>query len=478
MKTLKNILFLLCMVLVFTNLLFAQAAMFNRYFTDRTMRVDYFHTGTKGTETVALNQVYEEGEWPGSRINLLDTMNLGEYIFRIFDVGNGAMIYSRGFSSVFNEWQSTDEALSGIYRTFHETVRFPYPNDNIQLTISRRDKQMIFHEVFSTVIDPNSPDQVQHGKHSYDFKVDNIFINGPSEKKVDLLILGDGYAKEDMEKFRADVKHFTDVMFSTSPFKERKNDFNVRAVEAVSEESGIDLPDKGIWKKNILGTRYFTFGSARYILTEENKIMRDIASAVPYEFINILINDNRYGGGGIYNLYNTCFTKTDKKGMEWQMDYVFVHEFGHCFGGLGDEYYTSQVSYNDFYMKGVEPWEPNITTLADTKNFKWKKFVADGTPLPTPWEKARYDSIEKIRGKLDRLAPDYYEKREPFWQAEREMLKDTKYAGKVGAFEGAGYVSQGLYRPSADCRMFSLSLTGFDPVCAAAIDRMIDFCSH
>ncbi|MFI5250927.1 MAG: M64 family metallopeptidase [Bacteroidota bacterium] len=466
------------LVLLVSCLTYPQETIYNRFFTDNTMRVDYYHTGTKGTETIALNQVYREGAWPGSKINLLDTMNYGEYIFRIYDIGTGAMIYSRGFSSVFNEWQSTDESMNGIMRTFHETVRFPYPISKIQLTISRRDKQMIFHEVFSTVIDPNAPDQVHQESHAYNFKVDSILKNGPSEKKVDLLVLGDGYAKEDMEKFRKDVKHFTDVLFGTSPFKERKEDFNVWAIEVISPESGIDKPDKGIWKNNILGARYYTFGSARYILTEENKVMRDIASAAPYEFINILVNDNRYGGGGIYNLYNTCYTQTDTRGMEWQMDYVYVHEFGHSFGGLGDEYYTSQVSYNDFYMKGVEPWEPNITTLSDKNNFKWKNFVSEGVPLPTPWEKAQYDSIEKLRGKLDRLASDYYEKREPLYQAEQALIKNTAYAGKVGAFEGAGYVSEGLYRPSADCRMFSLSLVGFDPVCTAAINRMIDFYSR
>ena len=223
---------------------------------------------------------------------------------------------------------------------------------------------------------------------------------------------------------------------------------------------------------------YNTFQSARYVLTESNKEMRDIASAVPYDFLHILVNDDRYGGGGIYNLYATCYTKTDKPGMEWQMDYVYVHEFGHSFAGLGDEYYSSQVSYNDFYQKGVEPWEPNITTLLDKNNVKWKQFTEASTPFPTPWEKAQYDSLGKERGKLDRLASDYYEKRKPLYDAEQKILKSTKYAGKVGAFEGAGYVSRGLYRPSIDCRMFSLSLVDFDPVCTDAINRMIDFYSH
>jgi hypothetical protein len=217
------------------------------------------------------------------------------------------------------------------------------------------------------------------------------------------------------------------------------------------------------------------FNSARYILTEENRKLRDIASAAPYDFISILVNDNRYGGGGIFNLYATCYTNTDQPGQEWQPDYVFVHEFGHSFAGLGDEYYSSQVSYVDFYTKGVEPWEPNITAMLDSKNIKWKNQIEAGTPIPTPWNKAHYDSLERERTKLDRLAPDYYAKRDPLMKCEQEILMNAQYKNTVGAFEGAGYIAEGLYRPSIDCRMFTLSLVDFDPVCSAAIEKMIDF---
>ncbi|HTK82852.1 MAG TPA: M64 family metallopeptidase [Bacteroidota bacterium] len=451
---------------------------FENFFVDKTLRVDCSHTGTKGAETFSLSAVLEEGPWPGSLVNLIDTLSLGEYQARVYDVPSATLIYSRGYSSMFNEWQSTDEALSGIYRTFHETLRLPYPKRKVQVTISRRDKQMNLHEVFSTIIDPNSPTEVNHEKKISQFKVTPIWENGSPHEKVDILILGDGYRKEDMEKFRKDARHFNDVMFSTNPFKERKNEFNVRTIEIVSQDSGIDKPDKNVWKNTPLGTMYNTFGSARYVLTEEDKTLHDIAAAAPYDFILILVNDNRYGGGGIYNLYMTCYSRTDIAGMEWQMDYVWVHEFGHSFGGLGDEYYSSQVSYNDFYQKGVEPWEPNLTALTDKEHLKWKNFVKEGTALPTSWAKAQYDSLERLRGKLDRLAPDYYKKREPIYQAEQQILKDASYKGIVGAFEGAGYVSEGVYRPSLDCRMFSLSLTDFDPVCTAAINRVIDFYSH
>ena len=299
-------------------------------------------------------------------------------------------------------------------------------------------------------------------------------VNGPIEKKVDILILGDGYAKEDMEKYRKDAKHFTEQLFSYQPFKKHKNEFNVRAIEVISDDSGIDKPDQNIWKQTALGTMYNTFGSARYVLTEENRAIRDIAAPAPYDFITILVNDNRYGGGGIFNLYTTCFTKPAQAGQEWEMDYVYVHEFGHCFGGLGDEYYSSQVSYVDFYPKGVEPWEPNVTRTKTKENLKWREYTLSNTPIPTPWQKAKYDSIEALRGKLDRLAPDYYAKREGLLKSSSDLLKDPQWIGVVGAFEGSGYTSKDMYRPAIDCKMFALNPVDFDPVCAAAIERMIE----
>jgi hypothetical protein len=449
--------------------------LYGKFFSEKTMRVDYFHTGTKGEERLSLDQVYEEGPWPGSRVNLIDSLNLGEYIVRVFDHATSVLIYSRGFSSIFNEWQTTDEALNGVYRTFSETVRLPFPKRAIQLTLARRDRQMVFHELFSILIDPGLPTRVNKEKKEHPYMVTPLMENGAPSVKVDILIMGDGYAKADMEKFRKDAKHFNDVMFGTEPFKSRKQKFNVWTIEVESKKSGIDVPDKDVWKGNTLGTQYNTFGTPRYVLTTDNKTVRNIAAAAPYDYICILVNDERYGGGGIYNLYATTYSRETSHGHEWQMDYMYIHEFGHSFAGLGDEYYTSSTSYNDFYIPGVEPWEPNITALIDKKHVKWKEFLTPGVEIPTPWDKAPYDSIEGIRQKLDRLAPDYYEKRAPLLKGSMDIITSSKYAGKVGAFEGSGYASKGLYRPSADCRMFSLSLTGFDPVCEDAICRVIEF---
>ncbi len=450
---------------------------YQKYFSDKTMRVDYFHTGTKSQEYFSVDQIFEEGVWPGSKINLVDTLNLGEYLFKITDLSTNQVIFSRGYCTIFNEWQTTDEANTGINKTFHETVRFPFPLKKIQLTINRRDKQMFFKEIFSIIIDPNNPVSVNKEIRKNDFKVTQLMNNGSPNEKVDILIIGDGYKKEEMQKFRDDARKLNDHMFNTSPFKERKKDFNVWTIEVISDDSGIDLPDKNIWKNTPLGTTYNYFGSSRYVLTENNKNLRDISSATPYDFINILVNDDRYGGGGIFNLYTTTYTKPDAPGKEWQIEYVYVHEFGHSFGGLGDEYYSSQVSYTDFYSKGIDPWEPNVTPIKEKENLKWKHLVSEDTPIPTHWEKAEYDSLERERQKLDRLAPDYYQKREPLINQAKEILKNSKYSNKVGLFEGAGYISEGLYRPAIDCRMFSLSLTDFDSVCRAAISKMIDFYS-
>ncbi len=465
---------MICALVLVVAVLTRAEVPFDRFFIDATMRVDYYHTGTKGEERFSMDRAYREGPWPGSRTQLLDTLNLGEFLVRVYDQATNLLIYSRGFSSMFQEWQTTDEAATGAYRTFEESVRFPYPRRAVQVTIARRDKRMVFHDLFSLTLDPDDPTVVCKERNAAEFPVVPLMKNGRSSEKVDILILGDGYTREEMDKFRKDAEHFNSVMFSTKPFATHKKSFNVWTIEVVSDESGIDVPDKDTWKCNALNAQYNTFGSARYVLIADNRRLRDIAAAAPYDYLCILINDTRYGGGGIFNLYTTTYTKEQTENQKWQMDYVYVHEFGHSFAGLGDEYYGSSTAYNDFYPAGIEPWEPNITALLDRKNIKWKGLVTDGTAVPTLWAKAEYDSLEAERGKLDRLAPDYYAKREPLYAASQAIVKNPAFAGKVGAFEGAGYVARGLYRPSIDCRMFSLSTVDFCPVCSAAIEKVIN----
>lgn len=450
---------------------------FDGFFENKTLRVDYHHTGTAATEFISLNQAYEEGVWAGSQRNLIDTLNLGKYLVKVFDLATNQLIYSRGFASIYGEWETTQEAQNGIFRTFHESVLVPFPQKPVQVVIAKRDKWMHFQDIFSTVIDPAAR-FINREKRGRDFKIITLFESGPPDKKVDFLLLGDGYTKDEMGKFRKDAEHWKNVILHTPPFKENASRLNIRAIEVISEESGIDEPRKNIWKNTALGCSYNSFDSPRYVLTYENRAIRDIASAAPYDFIYILVNSKRYGGGGIYNLYATGMTGVDNPELGWHVEYMFTHEFGHSFASLGDEYYSSSVSYTDFYPKGVEPTAPNVTALLDPGNLKWKSFVEESTPLPTPWSKAHYDSLEAIRRTWDRSAPGYYEKWAQLRKQQLEKMKATEFSGKVGAFEGAGYSSTGLYRPAIDCRMFSLSLVPFDPVCQQGIERVMRFYSE
>jgi len=430
----RRVCFLLSLIFLTSTAAAQTGVPFDRFFEDKTMRVDYYHTGTKTEEIYSLDEVWEEPIWAGSKVNLIDTLNLGKYLLKVFDLKTNQLIYSRGFCSLFGEWQTTEEAAKGVYRTFHESVRFPYPKRDVQVIIAARDRENIFHDAFSTVIDPKSR-FIKRERRFTDLKVKAIMKNGPPSKKVDLLIIGDGYTPKEMKKFHKDVSHFMDVLFSTAPFKENKDRFNVWIIEVPSQESGSDEPRKGLFRNTILDCSFNTFDLPRYLMTYDNKTLRNIAANAPYDQLYILVNTHRYGGGGIFNLYAVCVS--DNK---WS-DYIFVHEFGHSFAGLADEYYSSKVTYVEFYPPGVEPWEPNITALLDTTNIKWGHLIKPGTPIPTP--------------------PD-----------------TAKYANTVGCFEGAGYMAKGMYRPYLDCRMFSKSSVDFCPVCQEAIQRVIDFYSR
>ncbi len=462
------------------NLLFAGIS-FNEFFVDKTMRVDYYHTGTKGFEVISLDKVYEEPAvisfdkkmWAGNKKNLIDTMNLGKYLAKVIDIKSNQIIYSRGFSSVYGEWETTGEAEKGMYRTFHESVLFPFPKEKVQLVIAVRDKENYFNDIFSTVIDPNSR-FVNRERHTPAYKVDSMIKSGDPHKKVDLVILGDGYTKKEMKKYKKDVKHFTDELFSATPFDNNKDKFNVWYIETPSVDSGIDEPRKDVWRNTVFGCSYNSFDSPRYVLTFENKAIRDISSLVPYDQIYIIFNSERYGGGGIFNLYSTCYSTDKEERSHWWPDYVFVHEFGHAFSGLGDEYYTSDVAYNEFYPQGVDPWEPNVGIIQNGQ-VKWQNMMEKDTPIPTPWGKAVYDSLDKTLRSLDRSVSDYKEKYKRIWTERNQVFDNQKYLGKVGSFEGSGYSSEGLYRPFMDCRMFSKSLVDFCPVCNNAIERMIEF---
>ncbi|MFL6194791.1 MAG: M64 family metallopeptidase [Thermoanaerobaculia bacterium] len=465
------------LALVLTLAAFAPAsgfdARFDSRFTGRAMRFDYFHGGTAKEEHVSLGGLRLEGDWPGSRVHLLDDSNLGKYLFEVIDPATNQVVWSRGFSSIYGEWETTGEAGAGTWRTFRESMRFPEPRGKAQLVIKKRGADGAFREIFSTLADPASR-AVDRSPVISTGKVWTVFESGPPAVKVDLLLLGDGYSASESEKFHADVKRLTEALFAAEPFKSHRGDFNVRAVDLPAPASGVTDPRTGAWRKTPLGLTYNAFDSERYVLTFEDQAVREAAAQAPYDTLILLANGRKYGGGGIYNLWNTAAVDSAESA------YLVVHEFGHSFAGLGDEYYTSQVAYETFNPPGSEPWEPNVTALLDAKDFKWKDLVSPGTPLPTPWNQEPFDktmlAFEKTRRELrEKNAPE--EQMEALFREVREtttpMLRGEKYFGKTGAFQGASYEAKGLYRPEVDCIMFSRNPKAFCAVCARAIERAI-----
>jgi hypothetical protein len=294
-------------------------------------------------------------------------------------------------------------------------------------------------------------------------------------QKVDILLISEGYTAAELPKFHADAKRLVDALFAVEPFRSRKSDFNVRGLDLPSPQSGVNRPHVGSFRRTPISAEYNIFDSERYVLTLDNRALRDAAASAPYEFIEILVNEQQYGGGGIFNAQATSAVDTGFA------EYVFVHEFGHHFAGLADEYYTSDVAYETGAADQPEPWERNITALKDPKQLKWRDLVEHGTPVPTPWDKEAYETKSRevqarrreLRAKgVPEAEIDQHFRDQMAWDT--KFLSSMKYAGKVGAFEGAGYETKGLYRPELDCIMFTRDPVGFCRVCRRAIGTIID----
>jgi hypothetical protein len=436
------------------------------------MRLDFYHTGNSSEEVFSLDRtVIEPLAWPGNPRRAADDTNLGKYLFEVRDAKTNRILYSRGFASIYGEWETTDEAKT-TRRTFQESLRFPAPEAPAQVILKKRDAQNFFREVWSLGLDPKDV-FIDRSNLKAPAPLVEIQRSGDSASKVDFLIIGDGYMAAEAAKFERDARRMTEVLFATSPFKERRKDFNVWALCPPAAESGVSRPSTGVYRDNPLGSSYDAFGSERYVLTYDNRALRRAASFAPYEFVEILVNDRTYGGGGIHNLYSTVAVDN-----AWA-NYVFVHEFGHHFAGLADEYYTSSVAYAPAAER-TEPWEPNVTALLDPAALKWKDLVSPDTPIPTPWGKEAFETysreIQQRRGQIRReRKPE--EVMEALFREELEhearMFAQEKYAGRVGAFEGANYEARGFYRPEVDCIMFTRT-NHFCAVCRRAIERVID----
>jgi hypothetical protein len=438
-----------------------------------TMRLDYYHSGSSSQEMFSLDRVVIEPlPWPGSPASAIDESNMGKYLFEVVDRSTNRVLFSRGFASIYGEWETTEEAAR-VNRTFHESLRFPAPAATVQVVLKKRDRENTFREIWSTLVDPEDI-FLDRSKPAPPGALLEIEKNGEPADKVDFLILGDGYTATELPKFEKDARRLMELLFQRSPFRERRKDFNVWGLAPAAAESGISRPSSGIHRRPPLGTTYDAFGSERYVLTFDNRAFRDAASFAPYEFVEIVVNSETYGGGGILGLYGTVAADSA------EAPYVFIHEFGHHFAALADEYYTSPVAYAPAVIE-TEPWEPNVTALLDPEKLKWKDLVEAGVPLPTPWQKEEFES--RSREFQDRRARLRAEGRpesemEALFREVREfevrLFEVEKHLGKVGAFEGAMYEAKGYYRPEVDCIMFTRS-ERFCAVCRRAIERIIDF---
>ncbi len=400
---------------------------FEKYFINKVLRFDYLLAGNYQKTVVYPVGMKEEPFWAGSFTNLIDPFNSGNFKYEVYDDSTNTLIYSRGFCTLFQEWQTTAEAKT-VDRSFYEVATMPFPKNKIRFVLNIRGRNGLFSKLYETKIDP--ADYFIKKENPVNVRNTKIYDGGDPHTCVDLAFIAEGYKADEMGKFRDDVKKMADILFAEPPFSDYKNKFNIWAVEAISQDSGTDIPGEKIYVNTALNSSFYTFGTDRYLTTQDIKSVNDYAAAVPHDNIVVLINSNRYGGGGVYNYYTgtTVGHPLSPK--------VFVHEFGHGFAGLADEYYSSSVAYDEFYPLNVEPWEPNITTMVNF-DLKWKKMIAKDTPIPTPAE--------------------------------------DKYKNVTGLFEGGGYSAKGIYRPEMDCRMKSNGPKGYCSVCRNAIKEMIEY---
>lgn len=483
-----KIIYVLLSIFLYSNIFADQYSTFNKYFFDSTMRIDYYHVGDDKLELFTIDRIYKQGIWAGSRINLLDNFNNGTYYYKIYDKGTEQLIYSKGFDSYFKEYQTSGDAQNGIKRSYHESALIPYPKSEIIFTIEKRNDQNILNEIYSVVIDPNDIMIITEPIIDDQVKVKKALYKGDPHKKVDIVIVAEGYTISEEDKYLKDLDRFTKVLMKYEPYKSMLDYFNVYGVFKPSEESGADEPRAGIFRNTTLNATFNSLGSERYLLTEDNKTLRNVAAHVPYDAIYIMVNHKRYGGGGIYNW--SCTFTTDNQFNE----YLFIHEFGHSFAGLADEYYTSSTAYSDFYKPELEPVEPNVTALLDPEDIKWKELLTDGIEIPTPWKKEIFDNTDyawqEMRRDMNDNIAKLKRKNAPLEEIEKaemeyvikdkersaevdEFLSNEDHFGKVGAFEGAGYLPKGLYRPMLDCIMFSKGNKPFCKVCKASIEKVI-----
>lgn len=414
----------------FASFLSLQAQNFSDYFEDKTLRTDYIFTGDARHQEVCLDELSSLPQWAGRRHHLSELPLAGNGEIVMKDKASGTVIYRTSFSSLFQEWLGEKEATQ-VKKGFENSFLLPFPKKEAVVTVSLKNARQ---EVCASLTHEIRPDDIlihQRGTaritpHRY------LHQGGSIEDCIDVAILAEGYTEAEMDLFYRDAEATCEALFNHEPFKKLKDRFNIVAVASPSEDSGVSIPLKDEWKSTAVSSHFSTFYSDRYLTTSRVKSIHNWLAGIPYEHIIILANTDTYGGGGIYNSY----TLTTAHHPMFKP--VVVHEFGHSFGGLADEYaYTDAPS--PLYPYDKEPWEQNISTLVDFES-KWKDMVPEGTPVPTPVKTS----------------------------------EDEIYTS-VGVYEGAGYTKKGIYRPVTECRMKINEAPAFCPVCQRALERLILF---
>lgn len=408
----------------------ANAQKFEDFFEDNTLRIDYIFAGDHDHQEIYLDELNKTPQWAGRKHNLgkLPLEGNGQIIVR--DKNSRQIIYMHSFSTLFQEWLVEEEATK-VRKSFENVFQIPFPKNNVIVEVKLMDTHRKTICEMSHEIDPKDPLIVKRG-YAYQTPTRNLLQNGALEDCIDVAIVAEGYTKEEMETFYKDANTAMESLFNHEPFKKNKEKFNFIAVACESKDSGVSVPQKGEWKETAIASHFDTFYSDRYLTTLQLKNLNNKLAGIPYEHIIILANTHEYGGGGIYNSY----TLTTAHHPSFKP--VVVHEFGHSFGGLADEYYYDD-EFEPQYPADTEPWERNITTLVDFDS-KWKNLIKEGTPIPTPTSKDPKDIFTK-----------------------------------VGVYEGAGYSSKGVYRGTQECRMKINEAPAFCPVCQQALQDLIDF---
>ena len=423
----------------------AAPVVYEEHFTDSTLRLDYVFCGDAEHQAIYLQGMVKTGPWAGRRHNLQEPLLRGNGQVMVKDPQTGAVLYSNSFSTLFQEWQDYEEAQS-TPKAFENCMLVPFPKDTVMVEVELTDRHgkvssRISHKVVPT-------DILIRRIEPQPYEMRTIWGGGPIDSVIDIAILSEGYTAAQKDLFFADAARARDALLGHAPFSDRADDFAIRAVFAPSQSSGPSIPHRGEWHNTLVDSHFDTFYSERYLTTSSLQKVHDALGTVPFEHIIVLVNTPVYGGGGIYN------SVTIMGSGHPTFNEVLVHEFGHAFGGLGDEYFYGEQTETP-YPADTEPWEPNITTLKDFAS-KWQDMLPADTPIPTP-----VDSLEQV---------DVRRIWHTFTQEQKDMLNM-----KIGVYEGAGYQAHGVYRPVQECRMKINECERFCPVCTRAILQMIDY---